>query len=60
MNTLTTTTPNARVKITGRLDQKNNFTIINKGTRESPTSALKLATNIQNKIELVFVKNREI
>ena len=35
----------------GRPKQRNNSTIINKDTRESPTSAMKCATNNKIKID---------
>ena len=38
-----------RIKIMGCPDQRNNFTTINKDTRESPTNALKYVTNRQVK-----------
>jgi len=40
----------------GRLDQRNNSTIINKDTRESPTSALKHATSNQIKTDPQLVQ----
>ena len=46
---LTWKTLNARVKTTGRLDQRNNFTITNEDKREPPISTLKRATNSQIK-----------
>jgi len=44
------------VKITGRPDQRNNSTIINKNTRESPTNALKHAYKQQIKTDPQLVQ----
>ena len=47
------------VKTTGRPNQRNNSTIINKNTRESPTNALKCATNSQIKADPQLVQQRQ-
>ena len=46
-------------KTTSRPDQRNNSIIINKDTRESPTSTLKCATNSQIKTDHQLVQQRQ-